>query len=243
MKFYHKIVILIFISNILSAQTSGLGTWNIVNVKYNIDEKWSVFGEAQLRSLRFYNNFHYYEYKVGGNYKLDKNIVLSLGIGSYQTYQQGGNFVSPKSNDEFRIWPQIILNQSLWKLKLEQRYRAELRFTSDDYKNRFRYRIGLSYPFGKEKKNYKPYQIGISNEIFLTNKEPYFERNRFLTAFSYKPSKTVTLQAGYLHQFDYKIDDKKNSDFLQIGCAVEIFRKSSQDKKSDDDKHEIILQD
>ena len=43
----------------LSAQTFDLGSWNIVNAKYNLDEKWSVFSEAQLRSLKFYTNFHY----------------------------------------------------------------------------------------------------------------------------------------------------------------------------------------
>lgn len=45
------------------AQNFDLGSWNILNLKYNVNDKWSVFGEAQLRSLKFYTNFHYYEYK------------------------------------------------------------------------------------------------------------------------------------------------------------------------------------
>jgi len=47
-----------------------LGSWNIVNIKYNLDNRWSVFGKAQLRALKFYNDFHYYEYKGGFNYKM-----------------------------------------------------------------------------------------------------------------------------------------------------------------------------
>ena len=206
------------------AQKFDLGSWNILNLKYNVNDKWSVFGEAQLRSLKFYNNFHYYEYKGGVNYKVHENATLSLGAGSYQTYKEDGNFVLPKNNDEFRIWPQIIVSQLLAKLKIEQRYRAELRFTSNGYRNRFRYRLGLSYPFGKERNNYKPFQITASNELFFTNKEPYFERNRMLVAFNYKPSKTTTIQVGYLHQFDYKINDETGRDFLQIGYFIEIFR-------------------
>jgi long-subunit fatty acid transport protein len=127
------------------------------------------------------------------------------------------------TNNEFRIWPQIVLFQSLGKLKIEQRYRTELRFTSNGYRNRFRYRLGLSYPFGKEKNNYKPYQVSTSNEIFFTDNEPYFERNRMQFAFNYKPSKSTTLQVGYLHQFDYKINDETGRDFLQIGYFIEIF--------------------
>ena len=206
-----------------------MGSWNILNLKYNIDEKWSAFGEVQIRSLKFYDSFHYYEFKGGINYKIYKNVALSIGTGSYQTYKEGGNFVVPKNNDEFRIWPQVVLFQSVGKLKIEQRYRTELRFTSNGYRNRFRYRLGLSYPFGKEEKGYKPFQVSASNEIFFTNNEPYFERNRLLFALNYKPSKASTLQIGYLHQFDYKINDETGRDFFQIGYFVEIFRKKSSD--------------
>ncbi|MBL0051876.1 MAG: DUF2490 domain-containing protein [Bacteroidetes bacterium] len=83
-----------------------------------------------------------------------------------------------------------------------------MRWTSNGYRDRFRYRLGVSYPFGKERNEYKPYQISASNELFFTDKEPYFERNRLLFAFNYKPSKATTLQIGYLHQFDYKINDE-----------------------------------
>ncbi len=209
------------------SQSSDLGSWNILNLKYKLDDTWSVFGEAQLRSLKFYNHFHYYEYKGGINFKAHKNVNLTLGAGSYQTYKAGGDFVLPKNNDEFRLWPQLVLHQSIGNIKIEQRYRAEFRFTTDGYRKRFRYRIGLSQSFGKDKNEYKPYQISASNEIFFTDQEPYFERNRILIAFSYKPSNATTIQIGYLHQFDYKINDETGRDFLQIGYFIELFQKQS----------------
>jgi len=228
-------VIIIFSAGTLVAQNFDLGSWNVLNLKYNVDDKWSVFGEAQLRSLKFYDDFHYYEYKGGVNYKFHKNATLSLGTGSYQTYKEGGNFVKPKNNDEFRIWPQLVLFQSLGKIKIEQRYRSEFRFTNNGYRNRFRYRFGLSYPFGAERNTYKPYQISASNELFFTDKEPYFERNRMLVAFNYKPTKSTTWQVGYLHQFDYKINDETGRDFLQIGYFIEMFKKQSTNTTYDID--------
>jgi hypothetical protein len=227
-----KSLLLMLFAILLSANNSfsqnlNLGSLNVLNVKYNVREKWSVFGEAQLRSLKFYSNLHYYELKGGINYKIHKNVVFTVGAGSYQTYKEGGNFVLPKNNNEFRIWPQIILFQTVGKLKIEQRYRTELRFTSNGYRSRFRYRAGLSYPFGKEKKEYKPFQCSVSDEIFFTDKEPYFERNRFLVAFNYKPSKRTTLQIGYLTQFDYKIFDETGRDFLQVGIYIELFSEQS----------------
>lgn len=229
------IIMLCFSIHTISAQAVELGSWNILNLKYSYDEKWSFFGEGQLRSLQFYSDFHYYEYKVGINYKFHKNVKLTIGAGSYQTYKEGGDFVLPKNNDEFRIWPQIIFFQSIGKFKIEQRYRTELRFTTAGHRNRFRYRLGVSYPFGKEINEYKPYQISASNELFFTNNEPYFERNRFLVAFNYKPTKASTIQIGYLHQFDYKINDETGRDFLQLGYFIELFRKSNQNNSTETD--------
>lgn len=194
----------------------------------------SVFVEAQLRSLKFYSDFHYYEYKGGINYSIHPHVKLTLGAGSYQTYKEGGDFVLPKNNNEFRLWPQLQFSQSIGELKIEQRYRAELRFSKNNYRNRFRYRLGISYPFGKEKKEYKPFLISVSNELFFTDKEPYFERNRFLISLNYKPSNTATVQIGFLHQFDYKINDETGRDFIVIGFYYDIFRKSTLTKQRDD---------
>ncbi|MFZ1451805.1 MAG: DUF2490 domain-containing protein [Ferruginibacter sp.] len=214
--------LLFFMSNIVLAQTKGLGSWNTVNLKYTINEKWSFFGEAQLRSLSFYSQFHYHEYKAGVNYKAHPNLLLTLAAGDYDTYKEGGNFKSPKNNDEFRIWPQITLTQSIKRFKIDQRYRAEFRFTSNGYRNRYRYRIGVSYPFGKNNKGYKPFLLNASNEIFFTGKEPYFERNRYQVSLGYKINKQVAVQLGYLHQFDYKINDETGRDFLQLGLYIEL---------------------
>ena len=175
---YLPIFLILFSITNVSGQSTDLGSWNIFNIKYTLTEKVSVFGEGQLRSLKFYDDFHYYEYKGGFNYKALKNLKLTLGAGSYQTYKEGGNFVVPKNNNEFRIWPQIILSQKMGAFSVEQRYRAELRYTSNGYRNRYRYRLGLSYPFGKENNGFRPFQVSFSNELFFTNNEPYFERNR-----------------------------------------------------------------
>lgn len=232
---YLPIFLILFSITNVSGQSTDLGSWNILNIKYTLTEKVSVFGEGQLRSLKFYDDFHYYEYKGGFNYKALKNLKLTLGAGSYQTYKEGGNFVVPKNNNEFRIWPQIILSQKIGAFSVEQRYRAEFRYTSNGYRNRCRYRLGLSYHFGKDNNGYKPFQVSFSNELFFTNNEPYFERNRMLLALNYKPTKATTLQVGYLHQFDYKINDETGRDFLQIGYFVELFRKQSATTSIDTD--------
>jgi hypothetical protein len=223
----------ICISITASAQLANLGSWNIFNFKYNQSSKISLFGEAQLRSLQFYSNYHYYEFKGGFNFKPGNTYQLSLGLGSYQTYREGGNFVKPKNNDEVRLWPQLVLFQSLLGLKIEQRYRMEMRWTSTGYRNRFRYRVGASYPFRIRNNKSKDFQASFSNELFFTNNEPYFERNRFQMGLSYKVTNATTLQIGYLHQFDYRINDEIGRDFFVLGYFIEIFKKGAKRSSSE----------
>jgi hypothetical protein len=45
-----------------------------------------------------------------------------------------------------------------------------------------------------------------------------------LLALAYKPNKNTTIHMGYLHQFDYQINDETGTDFLQIGYAVDLFK-------------------
>jgi hypothetical protein len=210
-----------------SSQAIEIGSWNVLNIKYNHSKELSFFGEGQLRSLKLYDDFHYHESKGGINYKFSKSIMLTLAAGSYQTYKEGGDFKTPKNNDEFRLWPQVTLFQEINKVKIEQRYRAEMRWTINGYRNRFRYRLGANYPFGKEKKGYKPFLVSMSNELFFTDVAPYFERNRIQMNFNYKISKISSIQFGYLHQFDYKINDETGRDFLVVGFFKEINRNTA----------------
>ena len=173
---------------IIFAQYESLGSWNIINLKGTLSDKWSFFAEGQVRSLKYYDDFHYHEFKSGLTFEVNKFFRVSLATGKYDTYKEGGDFVLPKNNDEFRIWPQLFLVQPLGKFIIEQRGRVEMRFSTNSHRNRFRYRLGVSYPFGKNTQGFKPFQLSVSNEIFFTDNEPYFERNRFFLSANYRIS-------------------------------------------------------
>ena len=210
------------------AQSEELGSWNILNVQYKWNDRLSGMAEGQVRSLRFYNDFHYHEYKGAITYKAMPGLRLTLGAGHYVTYLPGGDFQKPKVNDEFRIWPHVVLDGVLGRVRIEQRYRWEMRNTSFGYRNRFRYRLGLSYPFGRMKNGERPYVLSASNELFFTDREPYFERNRAQVAINRRLTPNVAVQLGYLHQFDYRINDETGRDFLVLGLYLELHRRKEQ---------------
>jgi len=202
--------------------TNQIGSWNIINVKMNINNQWSFFVEPQLRSLSFYNQFHYYEVKGGITYNLHSNFLITAGTGSYNTYSEGGNFKLPYQQKEIRTWLQLIMKQQVARVKFEHRYRAEQRFTNNGFRNRFRYRLNTVIPLNNKKLEPKTFYASVWNELFLTDKAPYFERNRFFVGGGYEVSETVAFQTGYVHQFDYKINDETGRNFFQISLLLNV---------------------
>lgn len=206
----------------VNAQKLTIGTWNILNIRYQWSEKWSVFGEAQLRSLQLYNQFHYHEWKVGALWQFDPKASFALAFGEYDTYREGGNFVTPKNADEVRIWPQFLIREKLGKVTVEHRYRMEMRFINGAYRNRFRLRVGVNIPvLTKALPKLEP-QLSANNELFFTDKPTYFERNRLSVSLALKLSTHLRFQLGYLHQFDYRINDETGRDFIVTGLFIDI---------------------
>ncbi|MBS1577589.1 MAG: DUF2490 domain-containing protein [Bacteroidetes bacterium] len=215
------------------AQNNKLGTWNIVNFKYNVDQKWSIWAESQTRSQLFFNNFFYYEIKGGLGYSIDKNFSLLLGTGRYATYMNDGNFKKPFANEEFRLWEQITMNQYLNRLKFEHRYRIEQRWLANGgYRNRFRYRLNTVLPLKNKRLDPKTFYLTAYDEVFLTNEAPYFERNRIFGGFGYKFNSTFVLQPGYIYQFDYRPDNTKSGKgFFQVALFIELEKQKSFHEK------------
>ncbi len=219
------LAILISITLLHSFGQSSLGSWNILNIRQDMTNKWLINAEAQIRSLKFYDNFHYYEFKIGIQYNIHPTVAILAGIGNYDTYNSGGNFKTPMNNDETRTWVQLIFQNKINLLSIDHRYRAEQRFTSNGYRNRFRYRINLNYPITKVYK--KAVSAYLWNEFFFTNKEPYFERNRFGSGINYKFTSELAMHFGFVYQFDYKINDETGKSFLQIGILLNNLLKNN----------------
>ena len=204
------------------AQRIAVGSWNVLNVKHEHSDKLTFLVEGQIRSLGFYNTFHYHEVKAALSYKVIPALRIGIGVGRYDTYAETGDFARPQQNSELRIWPHATMESAFGLVKVEHRYRAEMRWTSNGYRNRFRYRLGLSYAFGQESNGQRPFQLSANNELFFTEREPYFERNRMAFTLNHRIGLALVVQTGYLHQFDYRINDETGRDFLIIGLFIEL---------------------
>jgi hypothetical protein len=208
------------------AQDEKVGTWELVNVEYYIKSKGFVWAEIQTRSQKMYQDFFYHELKGGTGYKPNRNVTVLLGAGQYATYSNGGNFKSPVVSHEFRIWEQLVLNNFLGRAKIEHRYRIEQRWRNAEYRNRFRYRLNPVIPVNKNSLEKGALFVSLYDEVFLTDVGPHFERNRVYAGLGYEFSQPVTLQAGWLNQYDFSSANiATNKNFLQVTLYLQLHKK------------------
>jgi len=215
------------VASTLKAQT---GSWTLINTSLELSKNWSLFNELQLRSQILYDNFFYYEVKGGIIYKISKIFSLTGGLGKYVTYSQGGNFSKPKTNDEFRTWLQMDMLFSEKRLKMEHRYRVEQRWTSSGFRHRFRYRLSFTLPVNNKSIKSKTFYMNTSDEIFFTNRTPYFIRNRFYFGCGYQFTKLFALQTGWMQQFDILASEETNKGFMHLSILLDLDGKTKKNR-------------
>lgn len=220
---FKQTLLFLFIINPLSIFSQSLGCWNTLNLNYDNGKKWSFSTEFQLRSLQFYKNYNYNEYKGFVTYKIMPNLQASIVLGRYTTYGNGKTFQNPKLAEEFRAALQVGLRNTLGKVQVDHRYRFEKRFyTSDIRASRIRYRVGLSIPLDKTKKT----SLGLSNEflIAITQKSKVirYDKNRVSIAVTRKLTDMVSMQVGYLNQYDSKSVDEPGNKFFVYSLFLNL---------------------
>jgi hypothetical protein len=235
LKNYAKSLLIVLITmacHSAMAQNNKTGTWGILTVVLPGDSthKWGGYIELQSRANTLFNQFFYYETKGGVSYDIAKNYTALIGTGRYITYDFN-NLDAPPTVKEFRMWEQLTVNSFLDRIKMEHRYRAEQRWLNGIYRNRFRYRLNLVVPINRKKIEAKTFYISVFDEIFLNNKAPHFERNRFSAAFGYQFDKSLSIQAGWLDQYNYSLTTAGAKNNLAITVNYRIHRKNVKPKE------------
>lgn len=225
-------LIMVLLFSTANAQNNKAGTWGIATVVLPGDSthRWGGYIELQARANTLFNQFFYYETKGGVSYDIAKNYTALVGTGRYVTYDFN-NLDAPPTVKEFRMWEQLTINSFLDRIKIEHRYRAEQRWLNGIYRNRFRYRLNLVVPLNHRKIEAKTFFISVFDEIFLNNVAPHFERNRFSAAFGYQFDKSLSVQAGWLDQYNYNLTTAGAKNNLAITVMYRINRKNTKPKE------------
>jgi hypothetical protein len=217
MKF--KLTAIILLSS-TSLFAQDIGSWNVLDVRKNTDKLISYQLEVQLRSLKFYHNFHYNELNFTASYKYKDNLVFSVLIGKHNTFSEGGNFMKPLLTDEFRQSLQAVTVQRFGFISLENRYRIEQRYFIN--RNALAYRI--RYRFGLQASVSNSIKVQFSNEIFMAvgGSNSTFEKNRILIGLKNKVNRRYEIQLNLMNQIDNIKNDESGKNFIQLVHIINI---------------------
>lgn len=223
---YQKIIIslcaaMLTCKSSVAQEKNTLGSWNALKVKADLNNKWSVYSEFQLRSLSFYNRFYYDEFKAGLTYSVTPSFNITAGTGFYNTFKEGVDYDNYSIQKEFRLWEQFVLEQKLAFVEVEHRARIEQRF-KDKYANRFRYRLNLSVPLNKKETGPKTLFASVYDEVFFVDESPAFSRNRSFAGLGYIFSEHFSLQSGWLRQIDFYQDWKRRKNYLMMSVSYDL---------------------
>jgi hypothetical protein len=216
--------------------------------KYQLDYQYrrmSDASDAEGASLNMFKNPAQHVYRPWVHYQMNDNVRFSISpLGFWETYtpavEAGG---VKKIQPEYRICPQVTLNNKFGRMSIDQRYRYEYRmfglkvpdtsnnefgyaqgheFSGLANKNRFRYFIRATIPLGNHQKlEEKTLYIVAWNEIFLgfggnTNNDKIWDQNRTFCLLGYKPKMDVPMrfEAGYGLQYANRFSSSSSNGVL-----------------------------
>ena len=192
---------ILILSNVSIAQKEeSLGNWLMYFGTHKLNDKLSLHYETQLRNYKVTSNFNQLLPRVGINYKIDDNAVVTAGYALIPTQSEFNDGWNESMSVENRIWQQFILRNKVNNIKLRHRYRLEQRWIKKDnftdFKNRARYMISAKIPLSK--KEDFPLFLSVYDEIFLNISDTPFDQNRLFGALGFQINNNMNVQAGYL---------------------------------------------
>ena len=202
MKRLNLIIACLIVPITLLSQTKEdeLGSWWMFFGTHHLDEKYSIHYETQLRHYEIGANFFQLLPRVGLNYKIDDNSMVTAGYAWIPTQPVLGEGFEGDLVTENRIWQQFILRNKIKNINFRHRYRLEQRWVKQnnftDYKNRVRYMLSAKVPLSKNEDS--PLFLFIYDEVFLHINDNPFNQNRLYAALGYTVNKNMNIQAGYL---------------------------------------------
>jgi hypothetical protein len=220
----------------ISSQYHG---WYMYFGNHKLTNKISLHTEYQWRRADWITTWQQSLLRLGVDYKLGDEAVVTLGYGHIVTWPYGEQPVAVKFT-EHRLWQTLTLTQRQGRFYLNHRFRPEQRWLEGNvfgkegwvYRNRIRYRFLVNYPLTKKEMGPNTLFASIYDEIFIqfgpNFDRNYFDQNRLFGGLGYQFSAKGNVQLGYMQQYIVKGDGLKaeRNHTLQLAVTYNLdFRK------------------
>ena len=217
----------LFFYNPAKAQQTRHSGWGMSMNTFNINEKFTFFFDAQLRSNDNWINPETFIFRPAIGYALNKNTILSFGVAAITNLRELP-YTGPADEQimvrdgvsDNRIWQQLVVNKRYGNSTLQHRLRLEERglgrletdgkqiFVRDrKFNARFRYFNRWINPFTPTTNFQKGSYLALQNEFFFNTvgaryaNNKLFDQSRTYGGFGYRLSKEFDVELGYMLQF------------------------------------------
>ncbi len=219
--------------------------WYMFFGNHRLTNKWSLHTEYQWRRNEWIQNWQQSLARIGIDYRINDQTIVTLGYGNIITYPYGEQPVLTTFN-EHRIWQNLLLTNKNGRFNFSHRYRLEQRFLDKyktdadgeivfekvNYTNRMRYLFSVVVPLNKNIIEKNAVFLRFYDEAFVSFGKNVgkniFDQNRLYLALGYQLLATTNIQLGYLNHLFFKSDGIKyeNNHTLQISLTHNFdFRK------------------
>ena len=193
--------------------TQQRSSWFTYFAQYKFTPQWGIHFDAQFRMDENVQRSNQSLLRVGLQYYPKKNMSVTLGFASIETFNKGFDLYVP----EKRIWEQFLVNHPIGQFNMTHRFRLEQRFIDryvrdnnnipvEDGRNmghRFRYFNRTLWNLTPKEKKSVLY-AALQEEMFFNfaadaiNKNT-FDQNRLLLAFGVWHDHHTRLELGYMN--------------------------------------------
>lgn len=207
-----------------------------------ISDRWGFHTEGHWRRANLGKDWQQLLLRPAINFHLNDQVLLTQGYSYYYNYAYD-DYPIKYQNWEHHLYQQVQLSgQAVGRTRLQHRFRMEERFiavlrpSEDDsrqgefdryaYQSRFRYRVWLTVPLGREKVEPGVFSANLYDEVFINfgdrQRLDFIQQNRLSALLGYQVSKPVSILAGYLYQTIQRPGAAKGADLIELNSTVHM---------------------
>jgi hypothetical protein len=236
----------------LSAQkeiANQQNAWLMYFGNHRVSERWGLHTEYQWRRADGFEHWQQSLLRLGVDYYAENGVQYTAGYAWIRSYPYGDQPIA-HSNNENRIWQQIITKSKFGRVDVQNRYRLEQRFienwvkdaagvyTQDGFyfRQRMRYRLLLTIPLSRKEMSDNTLFFAAYDEPFLGFgkgiAKNILDQNRLYASVGWRFNAACNIQLGYLNQYIVKKDgiQAERNHTLQAALTYNIdFRKKEDE--------------
>lgn len=209
---------------------------------HRVGGRWGVHTEAHWRRSTLGEHWQQWMVRPAVNFHWRDDVMLTAGYSYVHNYPYGG-WPLPSTSWEHNTYQQIQLTNKIGRFALAHRFRMEERWLSVmkpladepgayeldryNYQSRFRYRIGITVPFGRHTKVEQGALFATAyDELFISfgdsQRADFVQQNRLSALLGYQYNTSGNVQIGYLLQTIQRPGAAQGADLQEMNSTVHL---------------------